>query len=93
MRGATWSQPGTPPSHAIHPGTYLAEEIEARGMTQAELAQRTGSPVQAISRVVRGREAISVSTALHLEQVLGTPARVWLNLQSMYEIALDRCGD
>ena len=78
------------PDRAIHPGLYLGEEIEARGMTQSELARRMERPVQVINEVVRGHKAISNETALGLERVLGTPARVWLNLQSMYEITLAR---
>ena len=75
------------PGHAIHPGIYLGEELEARGMSQAELARRMERPVQAVNEVVRGRKAISEETALGLERVLGTPSRVWLNLQSMYALA------
>lgn len=75
---------------AIHPGVYLGEEIEARGMTQSELARRMERPVQVINEVIRGHKAISNETALGLERVLDTPARVWLNLQSMYEIAIAR---
>ena len=78
------------PDRAIHPGIYLGEEIEARGMTQSELARRMERPVQVINEVVRGHKAISNETALGLERVLDTPARVWLNLQSMYEIAIAR---
>lgn len=78
---------------AIHPGIYLGEEIEARGMTQSELARRMERPVQVINEVVRGHKAISNETALGLERVLGTPARVWLSLQSMYEIARARLDE
>ena len=78
------------PDRAIHPGIYLGEEIEAHGLTQTELARRMERPVQVINEVVRGRKAISEETALGLERVLGTPARVWLNLQSRYGLARTR---
>ena len=78
------------PDRAIHPGIYLGEEIDAHGLTQSELARRMERPVQVINEVVRGRKAISEETALGLERVLGTPARVWLNLQSMYGLARAR---
>ena len=86
-RGAT---SGVWPDRAIHPGTYLREEIETRGMTQTELAGRMERPVQVINEVIRGRKAISEETALGLERVLGTPARTWLNLQSMYGLVRAR---
>ena len=84
---------GVWPDRAIHPGVYLGEEIEARGMTQTELARRMERPVQAVNEIVRGRKAISEETALGLERVLGTPARVWLNLQSMYGLVRARLAE
>ena len=84
---------GVWPDRAIHPGVYLGEEIEARGMTQTELAHRMERPVQVVNEIVRGRKAISEETALGLERVLGTPARVWLNLQSMYGLVRARLAE
>ncbi len=81
------------PDRAIHPGIYLGEEIEAHGMTQTELARRMERPVQVINEVIRGHKAISNETALGLERVLGTPARVWMNLQSMYELTRARLDE
>ena len=81
------------PDRAIHPGIYLGEEIAAHGMTQTELARRMERPVQVINEVVRGHKAISNETALGLERVLGTPARVWMNLQSMYELTRARLDE
>ena len=81
---------GVWPDRAVHPGTYLREEIEARGMTQTELAVRMERPIQVINEVIRGRKAISEETALGLERVLGTPARTWLNLQAMYGLVRAR---
>ena len=81
------------PDRAIHPGVYLGEEIAARGMTQTELARRMERPAQAVNEIVRGRKAISEETALGLERVLGTPARVWLNLQSTYGLVRARLAE
>ena len=78
---------------AIHPGIYLGEELEAHGLTQTELARGMARPVQVINEVVHGRKAISDETALGLERVLGTPARVWLKLQSMYDRTPSAGGD
>ena len=78
---------------AIHPGIYLAEEIEARSMSRSELARGMERPVQVINEVVPGHKAISDETALGLERVLGTPARVWLKLQSMYDRTPSAGGD
>ncbi len=74
------------PDLAIHPGEHLAEEVQARGMSQRELARRMGRPVQAINEIVRGRKRITADTALDLAEVLGIPASFWVNLQARYDL-------
>ena len=78
------------PDVAIHPGEILAEELEARTMTQVELAGHMGRPVQVINEIINRKKAITAETALQLEQVLKTPAHVWLNLQAQYELTQAR---
>ncbi len=78
------------PDVAIHPGEILAEELEARSMTQVELASRMGRPVQAINEIIKGKKAITAATALELEKALGVPAHVWVNLQAQYELTQAR---
>ena len=72
----------------IHPGELLAEEIEARGMSQRELATLMGRPPQVVSEIVRGRRGISAETALQLEAALGTAAHIWVGLDADYRLAL-----
>lgn len=74
----------------IAPGYYLERELEARVMTQRELAQRMRRPPQAINEIVRGKKELTQETALELERVLGTPARVWVNLEAAYRLARAR---
>jgi HTH-type transcriptional regulator/antitoxin HigA len=75
------------PDVAIAPGEYLGEEIEARGMTQKELAKRMGRPLNAINEIVKGKKAITAETALQLETVMPEiPARFWLNLENDYQL-------
>ena len=76
------------PDIAIHPGELLAEEIEARGMSQRALALAMGRPPQLISEIVRGRRGISAETALQLEAALGTAAHIWVGLDGDYRLAL-----
>ena len=72
---------------AIPPGEYLAEEIEARGFSQKELAKRMGRPVTAINEIINGKKAITAETALQLEGVIPEiPARFWLNLETDYQL-------
>ena len=75
------------PDIAIAPGEYLAEEIEARTISQKELARRMGRPVNAINEIINGKKAITAETALQLEDVMPEiPARFWLNLEADYQL-------
>ena len=74
----------------ISPGEILAQELEARGLSQRELAARMGRPQQAINEIVRGKKALTAETALDLERVLGTPAYLWVRLEGDYRLAAAR---
>src|SRR4030043_256713 len=75
------------PDVAIYPGEYLSEEIEARSISQKELARRMGRPLNAINEIINGKKAITAETALQLEEALpGIPARFWLNLETDYHL-------
>jgi HTH-type transcriptional regulator / antitoxin HigA len=75
------------PDIAIPPGEYLAEEIEARNISQKELAKRMGRPLNAINEIINGKKAITAETALQLEEVMPEiPARFWLNLETDYQL-------
>ncbi|MCY4616455.1 MAG: HigA family addiction module antitoxin [Chloroflexi bacterium] len=73
-----------------HPGWLLNEELDARGMSQRELARRIRRPFQVVNEIVRGRKAITAETALQLEGEFGTPAYLWLSLQADYDLDVAR---
>lgn len=73
---------------AIHAGEFLEETLEAIGMTQAELANRLGRPLQAINEIIKGKKSITSTTALELEDVLGIPSHIWIGLESEYQIVM-----
>jgi addiction module HigA family antidote len=50
----------------VHPGTVLAEEMQARGLTANALALALRVPANRISDVVRGQRSLSAETALRL---------------------------
>lgn len=74
----------------VPPGMVLREELEARGMTQKQLAQRANRPIQVINEIIQGKKAITPETALELERVLGISAQLWSNLESMCQLTLAR---
>jgi addiction module HigA family antidote len=73
---------------AIHPGEHLAEELDALGMSAAELARRLKVPTNRITGILNGQRAITGDTALRLGHFFGTSPQFWLNLQSLYELRL-----
>lgn len=73
---------------AIHPGEHLAEELDALGMSAAELARRIDVPTNRVTAILNGQRSITGDTALRLAHFFGTSAEFWLNLQTLYELRL-----
>jgi HTH-type transcriptional regulator/antitoxin HigA len=69
------------PDVVLPPGDSLAEVLDDAGMTQAELAKRTGLSTKHINQMVNGSAPITTETALLLERATGVAARVWNNLE------------
>lgn len=79
----------------IHPGEVLLEEfLRPLSITQYRLAKDVSVPPRRINEIVRGKRAVSADTALRLARYFGTSERFWLNLQSRYdlEVEKDRLG-
>jgi addiction module HigA family antidote len=72
----------------IHPGRFLADELEALGMSVPEVAKVLHVPANRIYQLLKGQRALTADTALRLSQWLGTSAEMWLNLQKLYELRL-----
>ena len=72
----------------IHPGKFLADELEALNMTPTQLAVALKVPPNRIYQLLAGKRALTADTALRLSQWLGTSAELWLNLQKLYELRL-----
>lgn len=72
----------------IHPGETIADILEERGITQAELATRTGVSPAYVSSIISGKKDISSNFAMALEYALDVPKSFWLNLQANYEAEL-----
>jgi addiction module HigA family antidote len=72
----------------IHPGKFLADELEALEMSVPELAAALQVPANRIYQILKGQRALTAGTALRLGQWLGTSAEMWMNLQKLYELRL-----
>ncbi len=67
-----------------HPGEMLADELEARTLTQKELARVIGVSATFVSELIRGKKSVSLRIALKLEAALGVEAEFWVNAQRNY---------
>lgn len=75
----------------IHPGEILLEEfLEPMNITQYRLAKDIGVPPRRINEIVQGKRAVSVDTALRLSRYFGLSERFWLNLQTRYDVEVEK---
>ena len=75
----------------ITPGEILLTEfLEPLGITQYRLARATGLPQTRISEIVRGKRSITTDTALRLSKALGVDDRFWINIQTDYDLEVER---
>ena len=75
---------------ALPPGTLLRAEIEARGMTQADLAARAKLTEKHVSQVMTGTVSLTPDVALTFERSLGIPARTLLLAEARYQAERSR---
>ena len=75
----------------IHPGEILLEEfLEPLGLSQYRLAKDISVAPRRINEIVHGKRAISADTALRLARYFKTTDRFWLNLQTRYDLELEK---
>jgi antitoxin HigA-1 len=74
---------------AIHPGEILREEfMQPLGLTAGRLARALGVPRTRIERLIVGKTALTVDSALRLGRYFGTDTAFWLNLASSYDASI-----
>ena len=65
-----------------HPGEVLLHEfLEPLGMTQLELSEKMGVPIQRVNTLINGKRNMTAETAILLSRVLKTSPEFWMNLQ------------
>ena len=75
----------------VHPGEILLTEfLEPLELSQYQLARSIGVPARRINEIVHGQRRISADTALRLARFFGTSERFWLNLQSRYDLEVEK---
>jgi addiction module HigA family antidote len=75
---------------SIHPGEFLLEEIEERGLKKADFAKSIGLLPGNLSELFKGKRHINARLAVRLERALGISAEYWAGLQSTYDLNIAR---
>ena len=75
------------PKNPFHPGEILFEEfLEPAGISQTELARRIGWTRARLNELIKGKRGVTAEAALDLAELLGTSAKLWMNLQTTYDL-------
>lgn len=82
------------PAETFSPGEFIRDELEARGWTQADLAQIMGRPLRLVNELIAGKKQITPDTARGLSQAFGDDDPLyWMNLDSAYRLANSQPAD
>lgn len=75
----------------IHPGEILLEEfLKPLGISQYRLAKDVNVSPRRINEIIHGKRSISVDTALRLSRYFSLSERFWLNLQTRYDLEVQK---
>ncbi len=69
-----------------HPGTFISEELEARGWAKGDLAYILGTDPASLSRILNGKVGVSAEMAVALGDAFDIPAEFFANLQKLYDL-------
>jgi len=73
------------PKWAVAPGALIRRELEAGGLSQADVALRTNLSTKHLNQVIQGHVPLSPEVALALERVLGSSADLWLRMDVSWQ--------
>lgn len=75
----------------IHPGEILMDEfLKPMAISQYKLAKSISVPPRRINEIVHGLRAITPDTALRLSRYFGMSERFWINLQTRYDLEVEK---
>lgn len=77
-------------AYPTHPGEVLKDEIEARGISQRQLAESMGLGYSVLNEILNARRPLTAKTALMFEAALGIPADSLMYLQTKYNMQTAR---
>jgi antitoxin HigA-1 len=68
----------------------MAEFLEPLQVSQNRLAVAIGVPPRRINEIVHGKRRVTADTALRLARYFGTTDRFWLNLQTRFDLEVEK---
>ena len=75
------------PKNPFHPGEMLLEEfLEPMGMGLTAFAEKIGWSQVRLDAFIRGERDVTADAALDFAEALGTSAKLWMNMQSTYDL-------
>jgi addiction module HigA family antidote len=74
-----------------HPGIILLEEfLQPMNITQETLATYLNISIKRINEIIQEKDKITPEIAWLLAQAFNTTPQFWMNLQTSYDLALNR---
>lgn len=74
----------------VHPGAVVKDEIEARGVSQKQLAALMEVPYTMLNEILNGKRSISTEMAILFEAALEINAEMLIDMQSRYSMRVAR---
>ena len=72
-----------------HPGEVLREEfLRPLKLSAADLGRGINAQADRVIEILHGERSVTVDTAIRLARFFRTSARFWLNLQTIYDLAV-----
>ena len=75
------------------PGSFIQEELDARGWSQSDLAYILGVPTQSLNPIINGKRGISTEMAKSLGDAFNVSPVLFSNLQAAYDLQASRDTD
>ena len=72
------------PAEMWPPGTFLSEEMTARGLCHADVAVTLGTDIGDVSLLLDGKRTLTATDAQRLARLLGGSADYWIRLEHGY---------
>jgi addiction module HigA family antidote len=78
------------PFEPVHPGEFIKEEIESRGISQRKFAVQMGVAYSVFNEILNGKRPVTAEYALLIEAVLGIDAGLFIRMQADYNMQVVR---